>query len=258
MKEKRIMEKFYVGNIDGTVSFLDIENYLGITEFLSPEETHEYISKTISPLADCVKKHQGYVCQVQGDCIMAVFGHNNNCTRHALCAANCALEQQELIEKINPVPVNSYKLPLAARIGISSGPMYACYCETNANADYTVLGKKVNIAARLQKINKRYATNILIDETVFANIKENIITRELDMVKIDGCTETMRLYEVLSTADNCEKEIVNWKEYYEEGLRYYFCGEWNRAIQCFSRIEDDKASYMMIERCKRRKSQIVD
>ncbi|MDZ7796301.1 MAG: hypothetical protein U5N56_04290 [Candidatus Marinimicrobia bacterium] len=64
----------------------------------------------------------------------------------------------------------------------------------------------------------------MIDETVFAYIKENIITRELDMVKIDGCTETMRLYEVLSRADDCEEETVNWKEYYEEGLRYYFCG----------------------------------
>ena len=258
MKDFRAMENFIVGDMVGTVLFLDIKNFLGISEILTPRETYQFIKKVMTPLTTCVSKYKGYVCQIQGDAIMAVFGHDSSSTDHANYAVKCALEQQQIISELNPVLINKYKVPLSARIGICSGPMYACFVRILGKIEYTVLSKTVNIASRLQKINKQYETNILIDESVFGYIKRNIVTRKLDMVDIDGCSELLRVYEILFLRAGCHAEIIRQKEYYEKGLEYYLQGEWDHAITWFSQVAEDKASYLMIERCKKQKSRSPD
>ncbi len=254
MNNEQSMENFHTGEIEATVLFLDIENFTGITEILCPGETYQFIRKVILPLTECVKKHNGYVCQVQGDAIMAVFGHDDTSSGHARNAVQCAREQRTEVQKLNPVLISDYRIPLSVRIGISSGPMYACYNALPDRKEYTVLGRKVNIAFRLQEINKRYGTNILIDASTFAYIKTGVLTRKLDRVKISGCSGTLPVYEVLTPAVHCSEKAFQRKEYYEKGLEHYRSGNWDRAIHFFSRIAEDKASYIMIERCKKHKA----
>ncbi len=258
MKEKGAMKDFIVGDMEGTVLFLDIKNFLGISEILTPRETYLFIKKVMDPLALCVSSFSGHICQVQGDAIMAVFGHDSQNSEHAHNAVKCALKMMRELEALNPVLINQFKVPLSARIGLCTGPLYACFFDMNGNTEYTVMGKTVNIASRLQKINKKYETNILIDESVFGYIKRNIVTRRLDMIDIDGCSELLRIYEVLYMPEGYDRGIILRKERYEQGLEYYFQGKWDEAIRCFLQVSEDRASYLMIEKCRQNQADLPD
>jgi len=250
MKNKRVP---HPGEFTGTVLFLDIRNFLGVTETLTPRETHHFICKVMEPLTEQVRAHGGYVCQVQGDAVMAVFGGMDSNAAHAEQAVNCAVEQQRTVGELDPVAVNGYRLPLSARTGISSGALYACENRFSGESTLTVIGRQVNIASRLQEINKRYGTKILIDASVFPYINSSIVTRKLDRVNIEGCSGTRDIHEVLGRQDK-NGTHARRKKFYEEGLGHYERGELDKAIACFSRIGEDRPSYIMIERCKKEKA----
>lgn len=253
-EEKGAMKKFATGDIQGTVLFIDIKNFLGISGILTPKETCQFVMQVIEPLSDSIQDHHGYVCQIQGDAIMAVFGLEKPDNNHADNAIECALEMQKILDTINPVKINNICVPLSARIGVCSGALYACDIHFAGKREFTVLGKTVNLASRYQKINKYYGTKILIDESVFAYIKSDIVTRKLDRVEIEGCAERVQVYEVLFTRLTSDAEETLKKAHYEKGLTHYLQGNWDEAIECFSRVAENKASYLMIKRCKYHKA----
>ncbi|MEA2076824.1 MAG: adenylate/guanylate cyclase domain-containing protein [Candidatus Marinimicrobia bacterium] len=254
MKDVKAMKEIATGDTQGTVLFIDIKNFLGISGILSPKETCQFIIQAIEPLSESIKDHNGYVCQIQGDAIMAVFVQMKAEGKHAIHAIECALELQMILDTLNPIHVGNIRVPLSARVGLCSGDLYSCYINVADRREFTILGKTVNLASRYQKLNKYYDTKILIDESVFAYIKNDIVTRKLDKVKIEGCNETIQIHEVLFSRTAKDKNSIREKADYEKGLAKYLQGDWDDAITCFSRVEEDRASYCMIKRCKERKA----
>jgi adenylate cyclase len=251
VKEKLKMKRYCTGKLHGTTVFLDIRNFLGISGLLENEKICKFVIDVMEPLSHCVVKHGGKVCQIQGDGIMAIFESENN-PNHAISAVESALDMQAILDKLNPIEMAGIRIPLKARIGICSGDMYACLLNVHDHREYLVLGKSVNLASRYQNINKHYNTKILVDETVFTYIKQHIITRKLDKVKIEGCDEDKQLYEILY--DRREDEIKQRvKAHYEKGLVSYLQGNLDDAIHWFSTVSEDKASYLMMERCEEMK-----
>ena len=247
------MKEHSTGKLLGTTLFIDIRNFFGICEVLKPKEIYCFVMRVIEPLAESVQKHHGYVCQVQGDAIMAVFDGTNN-ENHAEDAVECALDMQSILDKMNPIKISNIRIPLSAKIGLCTGEMYACYINIKNRREYTVLGKSINLASRYQQINKYYDTKILIDDSVFPYIKKSSITRKLDKIEIEGCAEKKQIYEVFYTSRS-NKDALQTKAHYEKGLACYFQGDWDAAIEWFSMIAEDKASYTMIKRCQERKAQ---
>lgn len=244
-------ERFFKGDIVASVLFLDIQNSLGISAFLEPRGTYEFMKTIMLPLIKCVEDHQGFVCQIQGDALMAVFGHDpGSSIDHAMLAVDCALEMQKIIKRINPVRVRESLNTVSARIGICTGEMYATLMDAFKKLDYTVMGFKVNLASRLEKINKDYDTNILIDHITYAYIRKKVLARAIDKVDICGCSKKIPIYEVISKYGEHSRQDIYLKTCYEQGFRYYERQEWESAIHCFEQIADDKASYTMISRCR--------
>ncbi|MFA6617942.1 MAG: adenylate/guanylate cyclase domain-containing protein [Candidatus Neomarinimicrobiota bacterium] len=251
MKGKLKMKRYCTGKLHGTAVFLDIRNFLGISGILENEKICKFVIDVMEPLSYCVIKHSGRVCQIQGDGIMAIFEHNDN-PHHAISAVECALDMQAILDKLNPIEMDGIRIPLKARIGVCCGDMYACFLNVQGHKEYLVLGKSVNLASRYQNINKHYNTKILVDESVFSYIKEYIITRKLDNVKIEGCGDNKQLYEILY--DRREEEHRHRiKAHYEKGLVNYLQGNLDDAIHWFSMVSEDKASYLMMERCQEMK-----
>ncbi len=251
MKGSSKMKCLNTGKLHGTAVFLDIRNFLGISGLLQDEKICSFVIEVMEPLSKCVVKHRGRVCQIQGDGIMAVFDSKES-PGHAISAVECALEMQSILNKLNPIDMSGVRIPLKARIGVCSGEMYACYLNVQDRKEYLILGKSVNLASRYQNINKHYNTKILVDETVFTYIKHVIITRKLDVVKIDGCCEGKQLYEVLhDRREDDEKQRI--KTHYEKGIICYLQENYDDAIHWFSEVAEDTASYLMIERCREKK-----
>jgi len=250
MKKDRYLKHLPTGNIQATALFIDVRNFLGISEILDPKQTSEFIMKVLRPLSHCIKEHKGYVCQIQGDAILAVFTTTGDGLHHAKNAVMCALNMQKILSDLNPVIIDTTRIPLSAGIGISSGSMYSCSLNISNKKDYTVIGKTVNLASRLQQLNRDYNTNILIDENVFAYIKDAIYTRKLERFEIKGSKEKIQVYEVLCAQvkkRNSNKRIL---ANYRQGLTHCLRENWKEAIRCFLRIKEDENGYHMIERCK--------
>jgi class 3 adenylate cyclase len=245
------MGKPITGNFYGTVLFVDIKNFLNISEILKPEDIRKFILKAIDPMSKCIKEKNGYICQIQGDAILAIFGLDKGSNRnHAKDAIDCGLEIQKTLNKLNPIVIGRLCIPIKTSIGICSGNMYACHINVEGHKEFTVLGRTVNLASRYQKLNKHYGTNILIDETVFAYIKGQIATRKMDNVCIDGCSTPVNLYEVI-IVDNVRNKEKAWrKRQYEKGLVYYLREEWDKAMEKFQRVSEDNVYYKMLKRCK--------
>lgn len=141
-------------------------------------------------------------------------------------------------------------VPLGVNIGICSGAMYSGNIKVADHKEFTVLGKTVNLAARYQKLNKHYGTNILIDETVFAYIKKSIVVRKLDRVEIKGCNEPVELFEVLFFKKDKNKTNDRKRIYYERGFINYLRDEWDKAIQYFQKVSIDNEYGKMLKKCR--------
>jgi adenylate cyclase len=118
-----------------------------------------------------------------------------------------------------------------------------------------MMGDTVNLAARLEAAAKDYGVNILISESVKSQIEEEMFTRKLDLVRVKGKNEPVKLYELIASKSTVSSNIKEATELYEEALRNYLNTEWIKAISLLEKSEKakgkkDKACKQLIERCE--------
>src|SRR5262249_36728061 len=121
--------------------------------------------------------------------------------------------------------------------------------------NYTAIGDPVNVASRLEPLNKRYGSEILIGEATFVAAKDHIVARRLDRVAVYGKSEGVQVYELLALADEAEPKLVHWVATYEHGIAALARQEWDQAEILFSQVialrgGDDVPSSLMLERCR--------
>jgi len=119
--------------------------------------------------------------------------------------------------------------------------------------DYTAMGDNVNLASRMEGLNKMYGTNIIITENTYKIVKDKFETRKLDVVRVKGKKKPVLIYELLARKDDIDKKQREFVSLYEEGLELYFKKKWKLAIKSFEtthKFSDDHASTILIERCK--------
>jgi adenylate cyclase len=141
------------------------------------------------------------------------------------------------------------------RIGLNTGLAKVGFMGTDAMGSYTMMGDTVNLAARLEAAAKDYGVNILISESVKSQIEEEMFTRKLDLVRVKGKNEPVKLYELIASKSTVSSNIKEATELYEEALRNYLNTEWIKAISLLEKSEKakgkkDKACKQLIERCE--------
>jgi len=116
------------------------------------------------------------------------------------------------------------------------------------------MGDNVNLASRMEGLNKLYGTNILITQNTYKQIKGKFEVRKLDAVKVKGKKKPILIYELLSKADDLSQKQKDFVKLYEEGLEHYFKKKWKTAIKSFQaslEVKDDRAAKVFIARCKK-------
>jgi adenylate cyclase len=161
-----------VQQTEATILFCDIEGFTILTEALGPVKIVEVLNAFFSAMVDILEQHDGVVTQFQGDAILATFNvpitddrHAHNAVQAALEMLSCVAENQFDGEKLN------------IRIGINTGSVVAGAIGAKGRLNYTVHGDAVNLAARLEALNKEYRTRLLISESTAAQINEFELTR---------------------------------------------------------------------------------
>jgi adenylate cyclase len=255
-----------------TAIFTDIQSFSSISEKLEdPALLVELLNLYLTDMSNIVMEHKGTIDKFEGDAIIAFFGAPIHYDNHAELACRAAIQmkrkEQELKEKIispgSPFAealkalIEKGKIrsesPLYTRIGVNTGDMVVGNMGTPNKMDYTVMGDAVNLAARLEGINKQYNTGgILISEYTKNKIGDAFITRSLSRVRVVGKAIPIRLYELVDAGENEKPGEVNL---WEQGIQNYENKDFTNAGQIFqtliNRRPNDGVARLYLDRCNK-------
>jgi adenylate cyclase len=235
-----------------TLFFSDIRGFTSIAEKLTPEELVHLLNEYLTEMTEIIIKNEGLVDKYMGDAIMAFWGAPLELPSHAKRACSSSLEMieklQELQQKWKKEDIPSFDIG----IGINSGEAIVGNMGSLNRLDYTALGDTVNIASRLEGLNKIYGTNIILGEHTYNLVNDDFEARKLDTVRVWGKQEPIIIYELISLKKKSIKIQRDFVSLYEAGLDLYFSKEWKKAIISFQgalELMDDSASRIFISRC---------
>jgi adenylate cyclase len=192
-------EKVKLGGdkMDITVIFSDIRGFTTISEKLTPEKLVEHLNEYLQSMTDIIIKYDGTLDKYIGDAIMAFWGAPIPNKDHALMACRAAVEMMTELKSLNLKWANENKPPLEIGIGLNSGDMVAGLMGSGSRMDYTLMGDNVNLGSRLEGTNKIYHTNIIMSEYTYSHVKDQVVARELDLIKVKGKEKPVKIYELL-------------------------------------------------------------
>jgi adenylate cyclase len=238
-----------------TVLFSDVSGFTTIAEQLTPEALVRLLNEYLTQMTNIVFKYDGMLDKYEGDAIMAVFGAPISTDDHAFKACAAALEMQDQLVRLRELWSRQGRPPLHARVGVNSGTMVVGNMGSENRFDYTVMGDAVNLGARLEPANKQYRTQIMIGEQTKDLAKEQIITRELDLLRVKGKTEPVRVYELVALREqNITDKRQQLLALFTNGFENYLHQKWEDAYKMFQQAlaidPNDGPSRVYIQRCK--------
>jgi len=238
-----------------TVLFADVRGFTSISEKLDPHVLLELLNEYLTPMTDIiVSSHQGTLDKYIGDAIMAFWGAPQEQADHALRACRAALAMIDRLETLRG-GWRARGLPeVDVGIGVITGPMSVGFVGSQDRFyNYTVLGDAVNLASRLEGANKEYGTHVIIGASTRERVKDAIVARELDLVRVKGKREPAQTYELLALAP-ASPALAEFVERFQWGLSAYKAQRWDEAIARFREADElrggDPPSRKYVERCE--------
>jgi adenylate cyclase len=252
-------DKLHLGgtNRHMTVLFTDIQKFSTIAERLVPEELVTLLNDYLSAMSDVILEQRGTIDKYEGDAIIAFFGAPLEMEDHALRACRTALMMKQIEGELNRkyAETGLSPVPLYTRIGINTGPMVVGNMGTQRKMDYTVMGNAVNLAARLEGVNKQYGSWILASEDTLKETRGKIISRRLDRVRVVGINEPVRIHEILALAEEAPPQLPQRVELFHQALDLLEKRDWTAAEAAFegivNRSPGDAPAKIYLERCRR-------
>jgi adenylate cyclase len=244
-----------------SVMFSDVRGFTTISERLTAEQLVDLLNAYLSVMTDLVFKSDGTLDKYIGDALMAIWGAPVEQPDHAKRACFTAIEMMEvLVTQLKPswaekglkhIPAG--QIPeVDIGIGINSGIMSVGNMGSNQRFDYTVMGDNVNLASRLEGTNKAYGTHIIISEFTYGLCKNDVVVRELDLIRVKGKHEPVRIYELVGKAGTVDAKVMQKITTFETGLAHYRKREWDLAEAAFKAVlaqfPDDETSEIFLER----------
>ncbi len=179
-----------------SVLFCDIEGFSTLSERLAPDALMGALNEYFAALSAIIARHGGVITQFQGDAVMVTFNAATALPDHAACALRTALAIQEVVDRQRFGP----GLLLRTRCGVSTGELVAGVIGTSERMLVTVYGDQVNIAARLEQMNKSYGTYVLATESTLAAAEGQFACRAIGAVMVRGRATSVDIFEITGAA----------------------------------------------------------
>jgi len=198
---KEIRDEILNGNVplDGelkevTVLFADLRDFTSMVEKTPPKEVVKIINSYFKEMDEAIQQYHGLVLQYIGDEIEAVFGAPLFRENHPTLAVLAAQEMRTRLEKVN-VDLERAGYPrLSHGIGIHTGPVLAANIGSPDRLSYALVGDTVNVASRLQGLNKEFGTEIIISDATRARVNGAFPIRELPETRLKGKSGVFSIY----------------------------------------------------------------
>ena len=259
-----------------TAIFTDVRSFSTISEALGdPAKLVELLNFYLTRMSNIVLDNQGTIDKYEGDAIIAFFGAPVHMDNHAALACRAAVNMKKAEVEINKEALAQGLVtpevmkamagkgiissvddpcPLFTRLGINTGDMVVGNMGTPNKMDYTIMGNAVNLAARLEGVNKQYDTGgILISEYTRAHLGDEFVLRPLSRVRVVGINTPLRLYELLEIASEATPELRKMVKNWEQAFSFYEKRDFQSAEKIFQTIyaenKSDLAAKKYLDRC---------
>jgi adenylate cyclase len=180
-----------------TIFFSDIRSFTAISEKLEPEEVVEFLNDYMTIMVRIIGQHQGIVDKFIGDAIMAVWGVPESKGNDALNAINATIEMRTALIEFNKGRGSDKKPLIKIGCGLNTGPVLAGQIGSDDRLDYTVIGDAVNLASRVESLNKPFGTDILISQDTYNIVKGDFDCEPMQKIKVKGKSDAQQIYAVL-------------------------------------------------------------
>ena len=236
-----------------TLFFSDIANFTAISENLSPKQIVDELGDYFELIADIIEcEFGGTLDKFVGDGVVAFFGAPKEVPNHAELACRAALKIQAELFKLGSEYEKGGRLVFRTRIGLHTGEVLVGNIGTPKRFAYSVIGDAANLTSRLEGLNKVYGTRILASAETRRIAGNTFQWRCIDRVSVFGRTQSTEIYELLGVTGVVQKAVLEMRDHYESGLRYYFEQDFENAIRKFETVlklqSSDKASEVLLHR----------
>jgi len=233
-----------------TIFFSDLAGFTTMSESLSPEGVVHILNTYLERMTSIIMEGGGFVNKFEGDAIMAFWGAPLASESQATQAMDAALRCQEELRALNDDFERDGLPRLGMRIGINSGEVIVGNIGSRKRFEYTVIGDAVNLASRLEGINKQYGTKIICGAIAGGMAAGKMLLRQLDRVRVKGKKIPEEIFEVVADRDGATAELGERLKRFEQGLKLYFSGEFSLAMGIFEVLVDDPPSQVFAKRCR--------
>jgi adenylate cyclase len=236
-----------------TTYFGDIIGFTRLSHELPPEDLVEILAEYLDVLSDVVLNNDGTLDKFNGDDVMAFWGAPTLTNDHAKTAISAALKSLAAITELH-IELRQNNMPiLSASFGVATGDVIVGNVGSKKRMTYTVIGDSVNLASRLQGLNKFYGTHILASHGTFLECEKDFIWRLVDSVSVFGRFESEQVYEPLGFINSATPEQIHLANISNEAFALYQNREFEAAAKAYEEIlaicHSDGPSAILHARC---------
>ena len=227
-----------------TAFFTDIQSFSAFSEKLSASDLVSLLNDYLTEMTDILMENNGTLDKYIGDAIVAFYGAPLDLKNHELMACRTAIKMQERLAVLRqqwqeegdrwPEIVHH----MQNRIGINTGKMVTGNMGSESRMNYTMMGDTVNLAARLESSAKQYGVYIQLSDSTYEAVKDQVVVRALDFVRVMGKTEPVKVFELISEKGQEPEPYKKILPIFHEGLENYFKQDWDKAIEAFKTADE--------------------
>jgi class 3 adenylate cyclase len=239
-----------------TALFSDIKGFTSIAEKLTPGHLVDLLNHYLSTMSDIILEEKGTIDKYQGDSIVSFFGAPLELDDHAMRACTAGIMMKRMEKDVNRYVLENgiSPSPLLTRIGINTGEMVVGNMGTQKKMNYTIISNAVNLASRLEGVNKQYGTWILASDSTLQETKGRLLTRRLDRVRVVGINEPVRIHEILELKADASDALFEQVYLFHKALDLFEARNWKDAEDAFNQVlklyPEDAPSKHFLERCR--------
>lgn len=232
-----------------SIFFSDLEGFTTISEGLDPEALTALLNDYLTAMTDIIQEEEGgTVDKYEGDAIIALWNAPVLQQDHAQRCVRAALRCQKKLAEMRPVFRQRLGKDLKMRIGMNSGHAIVGNMGSHTKFDYTMIGDAVNLASRLEGINKQFGTYTIVSQSTMELMNGLFPVRELARVAVVGRKEPVVVYEPMMQ-DEFDRRKKDF-DVFARGLALFYKGDFAGAVKIFSEIETtDPAAHKYIAKC---------
>lgn len=242
-----------------TIFFSDIAWFTTLSENLEPHELMDFLKKYLKEVTDVIINNKWFINKYEWDAVMALWWTFSSEKYQSYNTCKAALEQQKVINTIKDELKEKYDFDLIVRMWINKGEAIIWNIWSLWNKiEYTAIWDAVNIASRLESINKVYWTKICVSESVINDLKDlmadnylsEFVFRKLDIIKVKWKKKSVAIYELIWYRSDISDEILDSIKRFESGLELYFKKDFVKAKEIFLKNITDNVSDIFLKRCE--------